>query len=104
MGFDAESGHKVTSSVVGSAGVSPTVSRIAFFRPAGVFVLRCFRSRSLRRGLHSCAARPFQPPYFQGLVTISNSTRTSSFTLTVPPPPLTGSIPKSRCFSSAVPR
>ncbi len=98
MGLDAESGHKVTSSVVGSAGVSPTVSRSVSPRRAV-------------RGASGPAAAPwlilrraaFQPPYFR----LGHNLKFHPqlvLHLTVPPPPLTGSIPKSLCFSSAVPR
>jgi len=38
-----------------------------------------------------------------GFATMSNSTRSSSFTFTAPPPMLMGSIPKSLCFSWAEP-
>jgi len=38
-----------------------------------------------------------------GFATMSNSTRSSSFTFTAPPPKLMGSIPKSLCFSWAEP-
>ena len=38
-----------------------------------------------------------------GFATMSNSTRSSFFTFTAPPPMLMGSIPKSLCFSCTEP-
>lgn len=58
------------------------------------------RMTELAWPLHETLEQPAD--YFSA--TMSNSTFNSSFTFTVPPATVIGSIPKSRCFSAAVPR